>query len=155
MEGRATIYTIGHGSRSKEVFLKLLRKHTIQILVDVRRWPTSKTEHFKLDYLKEWLPKAGIKYVWLGDRLGGYRKGGYRAYTESEAFKEGLRYLLELAKKDRVCIMCLEVGPSSCHRRFITEKLFEIGYEVVHIISENKYIRVGDVARSNLNCVKK
>ncbi|MCL7385099.1 MAG: DUF488 domain-containing protein [Thaumarchaeota archaeon] len=154
MSGRLTIYTIGHGNRSKETFINLLKKHAIQILVDVRRWPTSKTEHFKLEYLKEWLPRVGIEYVWLGDRLGGYRRGGYQAYTESEAFKEGLGVLIELAKKGRVCIMCLEVGPSGCHRRFIAEKLLENGCEVVHIISENKCIKVGDTAQSNLDCVK-
>ncbi|MEM3885027.1 MAG: DUF488 domain-containing protein [Nitrososphaerota archaeon] len=154
MGERLTVYTIGHGSRSREAFLNLLKKHAIQVLVDVRRWPTSKTEHFKLDYLKEWLPKAGIEYIWLGDHLGGYRKGGYRSYTESEAFKEWLKSLVELAKKSRVCIMCLEVSPSGCHRRFIAEKLLETGCDVVHIISEKKCIKVGDTSQSNLDYIK-
>ncbi|MCS7136122.1 MAG: DUF488 domain-containing protein [Nitrososphaerota archaeon] len=153
MGKRLTIYTIGHGNRSKELFLNLLRKHSIQILVDVRRWPTSKTEHFKLSYLREWLPKIGIEYVWLGDHLGGYRRGGYQAYTESEMFKEGLKSLIELAKRGRVCIMCLEIKPSGCHRRFIAKKLLETGCEIIHIISENECIRVDDITRSNLDCI--
>ena len=151
MSGGLTVYTIGHSNRNKESFINLLKKHAIQILVDVRRWPTSKTEHFKLEYLKEWLPKMGIEYIWLGDRLGGYRKSGYQAYTESGAFKEGLGILMELAKRGRVCIMCLEVEPSRCHRRFIAEKLLENGYEVIHIISETKCIRVGDTIQSNID----
>ncbi|PUA32612.1 MAG: hypothetical protein B9J98_03940 [Candidatus Terraquivivens tikiterensis] len=143
MGGRVTIYTIGHGSRSKEAFLNLLRNHGIKVLADVRRWPTSKTEHFKRERLKEWLSEAGIEYVWLGDSLGGYRAGGYEAYTQTERFKEGLMALVELTKRGRVCIMCLEVGPSGCHRRFIAEKLVSMGCDVVHIISEKKWIRVG------------
>ncbi|MEM2909567.1 MAG: DUF488 domain-containing protein [Nitrososphaerota archaeon] len=151
MDKGVTIYTIGHGSRGKEVFLNLLRTHGIQILADVRRWPTSKTEHFKREQLKEWLPGAGIEYVWLGDSLGGYRKGGYRAYTETEGFKDGLRALMELTRRGRVCIMCLEVGPSGCHRRFIAEKLVSSGYEVVHIISEKKWVKIGVATQSSLN----
>jgi len=101
-----TVYTIGHSNRNKESFINLLKKHAIQILVDVRRWPTSKTEHFRLEYLKEWLPKMGIEYIWLGDRLGGYRKGGYQAYTESGAFKEGLGILRSL-QKEAECVLCV------------------------------------------------
>ena len=147
MERRPTVYTIGHGSRSKEAFAGLLRQHGVQVVVDVRRWPTSKTEHFKREQLERWLRQLGFEYVWMGDKLGGYRKGGYKAYSETEEFVEGIKTLTRLADEKRVCVMCLEVGPAGCHRRFIAARLRQLGYDVVHIISEKKSVREFAVGR--------
>jgi len=133
-----TVYTVGHGARSREAFLRLIKPHGISILVDVRRWPTSKTDHFKRGETERWLKDSGITYFWLGDRLGGYRRGGYREYMKSGDFKAGAEELLRLAEDGRVCIMCLEIGPKRCHRRFITQHLLDAGVNVFHIISEKR-----------------
>ncbi|MCD6129227.1 DUF488 family protein, partial [Candidatus Bipolaricaulota bacterium] len=39
---RKTIFTLGHSSLPWEEFLALLREHGIDVVVDVRRFPTSK-----------------------------------------------------------------------------------------------------------------
>ena len=65
--------------------------------MDVRRWPTSKTEHFKKEELKRWLNDAGVQYVWLGDSLGGYRKEAYSVYMNSKDFKESAKQLCTCA----------------------------------------------------------
>jgi uncharacterized protein (DUF488 family) len=132
------IYTIGHGARGQEDFLRLLKRAGVEVLVDVRRWPTSRVPHFRREELERWLPEAGIEYRWLGDRLGGYRSGGYEKYMETAEFKEGLEQLLHLAQERVVALMCLEVSPLGCHRRFITRALLEAGVEVRHIISERE-----------------
>jgi len=138
--GEVTIYTIGHSNRSINKFSELLRKHHVDTLVDVRRFPTSKIEHFKGEEMERWLSERGIRYVWLGKELGGYRRGGYQAYMETEAYREGVNKLLHLAGQGRVTVMCLEVSPKGCHRRYISQTLRELGVRVVHIIKENTLV---------------
>ncbi|RLI42511.1 DUF488 domain-containing protein [Candidatus Bathyarchaeota archaeon] len=132
------IWTIGHSNRSLETFLNLLNEHEIQVLADVRRFPTSKLEHFKREALEKWLPKQGIKYVWLGEELGGYRRGGYKKHMRTKLFREGIKKLLEIARTKRTCIMCMEVNPKYCHRRFISAHLERKGVRVIHIINKGQ-----------------
>jgi uncharacterized protein (DUF488 family) len=116
----------------------LLKEYEIEVLADVRRFPTSKIEHFRKEEMEKWLPEHGIRYVWLGEELGGYRRGGYEAYVKTQAFRAGTERLLELAKKWRTCLMCLEPNPRYCHRRFISAYLESIGVEVIHIIKSGQ-----------------
>ncbi|MCD6431650.1 DUF488 domain-containing protein [Candidatus Bathyarchaeota archaeon] len=143
------IWTIGHSNRSLETFLNLLNEHEIQVLADVRRFPTSKLEHFKREALEKWLPKQGIEYVWLGEELGGYRRGGYKKHMRTELFREGIKKLLEIARTKRTCIMCMEVNPKYCHRRFISAHLERKGVRVIHIINK------GQRNLANLKPIKK
>ena len=132
------IWTIGHSNRSIEVFLELLREHSIQVLADIRSFPTSKIEHFKREEMERWLPENGIEYVWLGKELGGYRKGGYKRHMRTKLFREGVKKLLEIAKQKRTCIMCMEKNPKYCHRRFLSVYLERKGVEVIHIIEKGQ-----------------
>jgi uncharacterized protein (DUF488 family) len=132
------VWTIGHGGLSKEKFLELLKKHRIKILVDVRRFPRSRLEHFCREEMEKWLPENGITYFWLGEELGGYRREGYEEYMKTMSFKEGVRKLLEIAEKSRTCIMCLETDPKYCHRRFITSYLSRKRVRVLHIVKQRK-----------------
>ena len=69
-----TIHTVGHSTRTIQVFVELLQAHSIDLLVDVRRWPTSKRfPHFAREALINSLTREGIDYTWRGD-LGGFRK---------------------------------------------------------------------------------
>ncbi|MGQ9529966.1 MAG: DUF488 domain-containing protein [Candidatus Bathycorpusculaceae bacterium] len=138
MTEKLTICTIGHSNRSIDTFLKLLNEHEIQILVDIRSFPTSKIEHFKKEKMELWLPQHGIEYVWLGKELGGYRRGGYKKHMRTKVFREGIRRLLEIAENKRVCIMCMEVNPKYCHRRFISVHLERKGVKVLHIIEKGQ-----------------
>ena len=53
---------------------------------------------------------------------------------KTELFREGVEKLLDLARKRRVCVMCMEKNPKYCHRRFLTAYLEKKGVEVVHIL---------------------
>ena len=132
------VWTIGHSNRSVEAFLELLREHSIQVLADIRSFPTSKIEHFKREEMERWLPENGIEYIWLGKELGGYRKGGYKRHMRTKLFREGIKKLLEIAKQKRTCIMCMEKNPKYCHRRFISAYLERKGVEVIHIIEKGQ-----------------
>ncbi|MFQ6086705.1 MAG: DUF488 family protein [Candidatus Bathyarchaeia archaeon] len=133
-----TIWTIGHSNRSQKTFLEMLKEHKIEVLVDVRRFPTSKVEHFKKEAMERWLPEQGIAYVWLGEELGGYRRGGYKAYIRTELFKDGIERLSQIARQKRTCIMCLEPNPKYCHRRFISAYLESQDIKVTHIIAKGQ-----------------
>jgi len=132
------IWTIGHSNCSIETFLQLLGEYGIQVLVDVRSFPTSKIEHFKREQMEKWLPEHGIECVWVGKELGGYRQGGYKRHMRTKLFREGIRQLLEIAKVKPTCIMCMEVKPKYCHRRFISAHLERKGVKVIHIIEKGQ-----------------
>jgi len=116
----------------------MLKEHEIEVLVDVRRFPTSKVEHYKREAMEQWLLEHGIEYVWLGEELGGYRHGGYKAYMRTKLFKGGIERLSEIARQKRTCIMCLEPNPKYCHRRFISVYLGGEDIKVAHIIAKGQ-----------------
>jgi len=132
------IYTLGHSIRSLEELIVLLKRYKIETLVDVRRFPVSKKyPHFSKDFLKDELSKSSINYIWL-EKLGGFRRGGYKNYLKSEDFKKGITEILDIAKKGRVAIMCAEVLWFKCHRRYISNELVNLGFKVIHIIDEKR-----------------
>jgi len=131
---KRVIYTIGSAGRSQDDFLRTLGDYGIKILVDVRRFPTSKYEHFKRENLEAILLSSEIAYVYMGKELGGFRKGGYEAYVRTEDYKGGLKSLEKLAIKAPTAIMCCEKSPAGCHRRYISQSLRKRGWKVDDII---------------------
>lgn len=131
------IYTIGYGNRKFEEFVELLKRFGIELIADVRSFPTSKWPEFVKENLQRSLPAQDIDYVHLRE-LGGYRRGGYETHMRTEEFKRGLERLVQLAHGKLTAIMCVESSPSACHRRFIAKRLHELGWEVVHIIGKGK-----------------
>jgi uncharacterized protein (DUF488 family) len=133
----ATIYTVGHSSRTLDAFVDILKALEITVLADIRRFPRSKAHpHFGRETLEPELRVRGIEYAWLGDVLGGFRKGGYAAYMETDGFAGGLERLLALAARGKTAAMCAEKHWSQCHRRFISDQLTSMGHRVIHILDE-------------------
>lgn len=132
------IYTLGTSDRTAEEFLALLGSLGVELVVDVRRFPTSRFEHFRREELKDLLEGEGFGYIYLGEELGGYRRKGYEAYVGTEEFRQGLERLEELARRKRVVIICAERLPWRCHRRFIGRELEREGFRVEHIIDEKR-----------------
>jgi len=70
----ATIYTIGHSTRTLEELVTALQAHGVGALVDIRSFPMSRRlPHFNRESLEVELPRHGIRYVWMKE-LGGRRK---------------------------------------------------------------------------------
>src|SRR6476619_5143150 len=68
------IYTIGHVTLPADRFVALLRQQGITLLVDIRRFPGSRTSpQFNPDDLRQTLANAGIGYDYIG-ALGGRRQ---------------------------------------------------------------------------------
>ncbi len=128
-------YTVGHSNRSFDDFCDILKHYGIQLVVDVRRFPeSSKFPHFNRENLEVELDRCGIEYLYLGDLLGGYRDGGYEEYMKTEDFKLGLGKLLFWGIDGKTAILCAEKLWHKCHRKFIADRLVELGHEVWHII---------------------
>jgi uncharacterized protein (DUF488 family) len=67
----ATIYTIGHSTRTLDELVGALKAHGVSTLVDIRSFPMSRRlPHFNRASLEVELPKHGIDYVWMKE-LGG------------------------------------------------------------------------------------
>lgn len=142
------IYTLGSSDRGAEEFISLLKGHWVEVVVDVRRFPTSKFPHFRREELARLLEQEGIGYIYLGDQLGGYRRGGYEAYTRERAFQEGVDRVEGIVRTWRTAILCAERLPWRCHRRFIAAEMERRGWRVVHILDTKRIWAPKEINRS-------
>ncbi len=130
----SVIWDIGHSNRNLEDFLKILKKNNIELIIDVRRFPSSKKfPHFDKENLKAELKKSEIDYLWLGEKLGGFRKEGYEKWLTTKDFHKGLEILKSKASQNRTAIMCAEGYFRRCHRRYILELFEKNDWQVVHL----------------------
>ena len=156
----STILTAGYGNRGFGPFIDLMKRHGVTHLVDVRSVPQSGYwEDFRRQRLEEIVPPTGLRYVYMGDTLGGvpqYSEGSPAAEDEKAhifckadpsavdmhplfndpTFRLGLEKLMKAAGvEDRViCLMCGCLRPHKCHRsRLIGEALAAEGVEVLHL----------------------
>ncbi|MCM3903453.1 MAG: DUF488 domain-containing protein [Pyrinomonadaceae bacterium] len=148
-----TVWTIGHSTRAGADFIHILKAHHIGTLVDVRSFPGSRRyPQFNSAELSESLAAAGITYHHL-PTLGGRRKPSpdskntawrnpsFRAYAdhmETAEFKQGIKELLELARKSRTAVMCAEAVWWRCHRSLIADYLKALGSTVIHVSDEKR-----------------
>lgn len=145
-ECMAIIYTIGHSNHEPDEFLRLLRVVKVDVLVDVRSNPNSSWADFaKKDNLTNLLKSSGIRYVYMGDMLGGYPseeecydprtgKADYALIREREPFKRGIARLLNGSRRYTICIMCAEENPAHCHRSLlVANALSQRGANILHI----------------------
>jgi uncharacterized protein (DUF488 family) len=132
------IYTLGTNKRSEEDFIEILLAYNIQSLIDVRSFPRSKIPIFRRENLEPTLRLEGIEYHFLGAELGGFRKGGYLAYTITDDFRKGIDLLESVALAKTSVIVCAERFPWKCHRKWIARELHKRGWGVEHIIDKGK-----------------
>ncbi len=132
------IFTLGTSHRSFDEFLDLFKEHQIEIGVDIRSFPTSRFPHFIKDSLQRRLESEGLQYHYLGKELGGFRKGGYLNYMETDSFQKGLERLEQMGKEKRTVFFCSERFPWKCHRMWVARKLIQKGWQVIHIIEKGR-----------------
>jgi uncharacterized protein (DUF488 family) len=132
------LLTLGHGSDDRDRLGARLADADVSSLVDVRRFPGSRTNSdVRRESLEEWLPACGIAYRW-DDRLGGRRRlpagepvrddwwtvaqfAAYAAHTRTPEFAAALDVVLEEAATATVAVMCSESVWWRCHRRLIAD----------------------------------
>jgi uncharacterized protein (DUF488 family) len=145
------LYTVGHGARSTDELVAVVRAAGVGTIVDVRRYPGSRRHpQFGRAEMEASLPERGIAYDWRGDDLGGrrtpvaasnhpeWRDPGFRAfadYMDTPAFDAAMQRLLADAERDPpLAVMCAETLWWRCHRRLIADAAVARGTEVVHLL---------------------
>jgi uncharacterized protein (DUF488 family) len=132
------IYTIGTSNRTLEDFISLCKRFKLQAVVDVRRFPVSKFDHFKKDRLTSHLQEVGLDYFYLGDVLGGFREKGYQEHSSTPEFLGGIERLEKIASGLTCAFMCAEKFPRRCHRNVIASELRKNGWQVIHILDKEE-----------------
>jgi uncharacterized protein (DUF488 family) len=149
VRSRLEALIVGHSTRTIEEFVRLLQAHRVACVVDVRTVPRSRHNP---QFNRETLPIA-LNAVQIGYRhmagLGGLRHAqrdsinqgwrnasfrGYADYMQTAEFEESLKALIELAKRERIALMCAEAVPWRCHRSMIADALTVRGFEVEDIM---------------------
>lgn len=148
------VFTIGYGARTIEAFIQVLKTHAIAYLIDVRTAPYSRYKsEFGREALELELRRHGIRYVYMGEQLGGRpddpdcyldegvmsdgagRKVDYEKVKGKEFYRQGLsRVVNAFDRQLRVVLMCSEGKPENCHRsELIGRSLTALGIPVAHI----------------------
>ncbi len=145
------LYSVGHSDRTATDFLEMLDAYGVRCLADVRAQPVSRRyPQFSRVTLVPLLRGLDIDYLWLGPSLGGMRKSGavsphialssqsLRAYAEhmdSPLFRDGVRVLLQHARRLPTAIMCAERLPQNCHRSLLADHLTHEKVPVIHLLA--------------------
>ena len=166
---RPPVYTVGHSTRSITEFVELLKQGRVDLVVDIRSTPRSRTNpQFNLDALPEALSAWQIGHVPMAE-LGGRRTKSkvvppdvngfwtnrsfhnYADYALSDEFRVGFARLTELSSGRRCAIMCSEAVWWRCHRRFVADYLLHDGRDVFHLMGAARVdvARINTAARAN------
>jgi uncharacterized protein (DUF488 family) len=150
---RSPVFTIGHSTRTIPEFVDLLRKGRVELVVDVRSVPRSRTNpQYNLDALPDALAAFQIGHTRIAE-LGGLRPKSktvppevnafwtnqsfhnYADYALTDEFHAGLARLVELNAERRCAIMCSEAVWWRCHRRIVADYLLIGGAQVFHLMA--------------------
>jgi uncharacterized protein (DUF488 family) len=168
-------FTIGHGTRSLSEFIDLLRDSAVDLVVDVRSMPRSRTNpQFNQETFPGALAPSQIGYEHIAE-LGGLRGKqrlaqpspnglwrvrsfqNYADYALTEPFAAGFTRLRDLGSRHRCVIMCAETLWWRCHRRLIADNLLAAGDSVFHILGkshvEAAHLTPGAVVREDRKVV--
>jgi uncharacterized protein (DUF488 family) len=143
------LLTIGYeGCRIDDV-LAALKAARVGLLVDVRAVPQSRKPGFSKRQLAAGLDAVGIRYLHL-QALGTPKAGRdavraghpermvpiFRAHMRGDQALAELAQATELARSERVCLLCFEHDPAHCHRRLVAEMITaETGQGVVDLFA--------------------
>jgi len=156
LAGDLPLWTIGHSTRTIPEFVDLLRVGRVELVVDVRTVPRSRTNpQYNLDSLPASLAEYQIGHARIAE-LGGLRGRAqaipaevngwwtnqsfhnYADYALSDQFAEGLAALLDEAARRRTAIMCSEAVWWRCHRRIIADYALIRGNDVFHLMGKDR-----------------
>lgn len=148
--------TIGHSNRSPETVIDMLREAEIQLVIDVRSFPKSRSNPgFNGDAFSGVLANYQIGYRHM-PALGGRRPKqpnvdeslnafwrvrsfqNYADYALGPEFRKAFRQLVELGRDRSLAMMCSEAVWWRCHRRIITDYLLLHGHKVRHLMAPGR-----------------
>lgn len=157
LPSKTRILTVGHSNHSFAHFLELLKRHSVEVVAEVRSYPYSNySPQFDRETLKAGLAEERIQYVDLGKELGGRPEGAefydadghvrYDRLAATEVFRAGLARLEKGATRQCIALLCSEEDPAVCHRAVLVGRVLrERGYDVEHIRGDGTRQSDGEV----------
>ena len=149
-------YTIGHSTRPIPRFVEMLRLGGVQLVVDIRTVPRSRTNpQFNEETLAEALARYQIGHTRIAE-LGGLRSRvrdvpdevnawwdnrsfhNYADYALSDEYRLGLERLIALGRERPLAMMCSEAVWWRCHRRIVADHLLARGEKVFHLMDPDR-----------------
>ena len=149
--------TIGIGHDTIYDFISKVKSMRVNCIVDVRSNPYNRYNmSFCREELKDRLSEEGIRYFWLGNKLGGRYdkiefcddKGvvDYVKVAGSVKFKEGINELVKLFHTYNVCVMCSEQDPIKCHRFLLISRALK-EYNIYHVMPDCTVIKNSELEK--------
>ncbi|NEK59250.1 DUF488 domain-containing protein [Geodermatophilus sabuli] len=148
--------TAGHGPDDRGVLGARLVAAGVDLVVDVRRFPGSRSNpDVTREALAGWLPAVGVDYRWE-ERLGGRRQlprgepvaddwwtvaqfAAYAAHTRTPDFAAALDRVLDEAATATVVVLCSESVWWRCHRRLVADvAVLGRGVPVAHLMPDGR-----------------
>jgi uncharacterized protein (DUF488 family) len=156
---RMPIVTVGYGLRDADDLVALLHRYGVAYVGDVRSVPYSRRRpEFSREALDRLFRAAGLRYVFLGETLGGrpddpacYDADGHVDYDlcrTAPSFLAGIERVETAYREDhRLALLCSEARPTDCHRsKLLAEMLVERGVPVMHIDENGNLIEHAEIA---------
>jgi uncharacterized protein (DUF488 family) len=144
-----TFCTIGYERVGQGAFIAALKTAKVKTLLDIREVANSRRAGFAKTSLAAALDEAGIGYIHMKalgtPKLGreaarrGDTKTMRKIYTAHLAEPESEMALDEaaaLARKGRVCLMCLEHDWRVCHRAIVAARMEKMGLKAEHLLPD-------------------
>ncbi len=142
------IYSVGYEGFDTDALVRRLTDAEVSCLVDVRLNAASRKPGFSKKSLAAKLGEAGITYVHereLGnpsENRDSFRTGdgteGRRRMRQIIEVQAGpaLHRVADLARRQRIAVLCVERDRQRCHRDVVTEMVQELdpAIEVLHIL---------------------
>ena len=140
------IFTIGYEQATQAQVIGALKAAGVTLVIDVRAVAASRRAGFSKGVLAASLKDEGVDYLHL--RALGTPKAGREAAHAGRT--EEMRHIFEahlaepdavvaladaaaLAEKRPAALLCYEADPARCHRRILTDRLAEHGFEVTDL----------------------
>ncbi len=148
VEAAPPLFTIGYEAATPTGLVAALRAAGVATMVDVRALANSRRPGFAKRALSAALAEAGIGYRHLpalgtpaagraavrGGRPEAMRRifGSHLAGVEAQA---ALADLTAQARREPLCLLCLEADPTRCHRAMVAENVVvATKSQLVHIV---------------------
>lgn len=141
-----TLFTIGYQGQNIYNFINSLTSKDIGVIVDIRENPFSRKPGFSKTALSKKLHNAGLEYYHFQE-LGTPRplrnllaeKGNYEIFFQNyrnylREFRDSLDDLIDIGSKKKICLMCFEKDPHTCHRKVVAELIQEYAGKKVDVI---------------------
>jgi len=141
-----TVYTTGYQGENVHNFIHKIIEENIGAIIDIRENPFSRKPGFSKTPLSKKLHNAGVDYYHFQE-LGTPKplrnflaeKGDYEVFFQNyrnylREFRDSLDDLIDIGSKKRICLMCFEKDPHTCHRKIVAELIREYAGRQIDVI---------------------